>query len=556
MKHKQSLNRPTLIGLNKMFILILFEISCFKSLLQEEKSSKVADFSKLTGLRSVWFTRVFLRALLLSILVFAVSNMAKAKECTPSGSTENCAEDPKTEKICAKFSDEKNTEPASVDNVALQGGGGDDTTSAGSTTAGVGATSTVGEPNGDSPKNCGPALLETETCCEDPTTCLGGQSLATLEQVNNVVTMVGPGAGSMLTGFGKDMSGMCKMIQGLAGSGAALALAAKLKCTAKIASCKGICNNEIKKLCEEYKSAKKPCNSTTFSTKVQEICRADKNKHLCKRQSAKAKDWGTKMGQMANSALSAELCKRQAGLVRDKEACKKAGGTWKDGECIPPEKDQRPDQCEKTGGTWDPKTEKCTPKTPTQAITATETTLGGPPTSGPLGSEAETAPEDTITEENNPDGRGGGGDSNNTAGRNGIDIPGTSENDYFGTGGGNSTSANSGLSASGSGGKGFRGFGRGGRGFKRNKGKKDDEDPNNYNMKGGFSGYAGAGRGGGDDEDFANLKLSKKKLDELEKKKGAMRKTASEGLGGAHENIFERITRRFKALCQKDIDCH
>ena len=555
MKHKQSLNRPTLIGLRKI---------C---------------------------ARYFLRALVLSMLLgwtaWAKSANGAAADTTteleagdkaPRTNSNNCIS---TITSCSGSADvnyicnlpEEPQKPANQ---------GESTNNSNSTSSTANASTSAPSEKGSSKakKTCGRALTETETCCAEPTTCLGGQSLATLEQVNNVVTMAGPGVGSMLTGFGKDMSGMCKMIQGLAGSGAALALAAKTKCTAKIASCKGTCNNEIKRLCGTYEKLRGTCKieeliissphspqlaynklSKQASPIAQEICRADNNKNKCKRQSAKAKDWGTKMGQMANSALSAELCKRQAGLVRDKEECKRIGGTWKDGECIPPEEDTRIAQCTAAGGTWIAETEKCRHKPPpnpnkNKTVITTNNSIGGPPLGGALDSAAETAPEDTITEENKSrTPGGGGGDPKNTAGRNGIDMPETSENDYLnGTGGGDSTSANNSLSASGSGGKGFRGFGRGGRGFKRNKGKKDDEDPNNYNMKGGFSGYAGGGRG--DDEDFADLKLSKKKLDELEKKKGAMRKTASEGLGGAHENIFERITRRFKALCQKDIDCH
>ena len=436
---------------------------------------------------------------------------------------------------------------------------------------------------------CWDAPEETTLCCSNPTTCLGGDSLATLEQVNNVVTVAGPGVASALTGFGQDMSGMCKTIQQLAGAGAGLAAAAATKCKASIASCNSSCDKELKKQCKLYELAKKNCQigedfcnltppaadscKTTKAyppfkkaeTHAKNIIRAKKNKSTCRMQSAKATDWGSKMGQMLNSGLSAELCIRQASLTKDKKACEAAGWTWKDGECVEPEPDVRIAQCESAGGTWNTATQKCKPPASTPGpITVTDTT---PTTSPPLGNppspDPEIAPMDTIINPDAEDGdsteSGGGGDTarnNKTK----IGTPEESEDDPWDvSGGADGTGSASGLTGGQSGSLFGSSFGRGGRGYGRRRGKnRGDKDKNNYKMGGGgFSGYAGGGRGsdGDGDGDYAHLKLSKKQLDEIEKKQGAMRKTASEGFGGAHENIFERITRRFKALCQKDLDC-
>ena len=71
---------------------------------------------------------------------------------------------------------------------------------------------------------------------------------------------------------------------------------------------------------------------------------------------------------------------------------------------------------------------------------------------------------------------------------------------------------------------------------------------------GGFGGYGGGGGFGDSGKPYASLGLSKKKLDELKKKKGAQRVTASEAKG-THQNIFERISKRFQSLCQSKLDC-
>ncbi len=73
---------------------------------------------------------------------------------------------------------------------------------------------------------------------------------------------------------------------------------------------------------------------------------------------------------------------------------------------------------------------------------------------------------------------------------------------------------------------------------------------------GGFSGYGGGGGFGEDDSTTAGLGLSKKKLKELEKKQGAKRGTAGKMLGSSHQNIFERISKRFQSLCQTKINCN
>ena len=73
---------------------------------------------------------------------------------------------------------------------------------------------------------------------------------------------------------------------------------------------------------------------------------------------------------------------------------------------------------------------------------------------------------------------------------------------------------------------------------------------------GGFGGYGGGGGGFGDSPSAqAAFGMNNKKLKELEAKKGAKRATAGEIGGGAHQSIFERVTKRFQILCQNKLDC-
>ncbi len=437
--------------------------------------------------------------------------------------------------------------------------------------------------------NCRTALDDAEICCDTPTTCLGGEALATLEQVNNVVTSVGPGLATMLQGFGKGgMGEMCKQMQLLAAGGGSLAVAAHGKCKLKISSCTSQCEQQIKTKCSEYNIAKTKCEDamgrcsspedaptpvaatelseteckgtppayeTTFEIArdpARQVLTLTGQKKECKKQAVKVKDWGDKMGQMANTALSAEMCKQQARILDEKELCKAKGGTMKDGECDIPETNE--EKCEKAGREW--KDGTCLP--PVARITAQNQQVRHSQSSATLSEEPAPEKESTEGEGEGPDKTGGGGrDGGAGAPPPGISIPGgeddpltedgTEDGGDSATGG--STQVRSGPFLGGSGGR-YRGRGR-----NNKKGGGDDEEDGNLGMGGGgFSAYGGRGGGGGDEEDFASLKLSKKKLKEMEKKKGALRKTASE-MGGAHQNIFERINRRFKSLCQKDLDC-
>ena len=331
-------------------------------------------------------------------------------------------------------------------------------------------------------------------------------------------------------------------------------------------------------------------------------------KPACDALNAKATEIIGNLGQMANSALSAELCKKQASAGKDKEECAKAGGRWDGYRCITPE-----GECEKQDGIWDGKKCKsqqqvCVEKgsdwrwNNVECVNRQEeceeaqqkgVAVSWDPLAN-LGKGACRKTDQTQATVNRGDGSGdisdqyGGGINLNT------ETPGTNDEydpddpDNNAVGGGGSTPAGissggspgssdllSGLKSSGtnpkaasptntaagkgkrySGGGRMGGFGRGFRG--RRSGERassgSDKDKPGLSMGGGgFSGYGG-GSGDGDDS-YASLGLSKKKLKELEKKAGAKRKAASEGLGGAHQNIFERITKRFQSLCKNKLDC-
>ena len=105
--------------------------------------------------------------------------------------------------------------------------------------------------------------IYANTCCTDPMTCLGGSALSTANEVGSVVTAVGPGLGMALQGGGQDMSGMCKAMQALAGTGASLSTAAHMKCTGSISSCHLRIANAISPVaCNTYVQAKNLCKES------------------------------------------------------------------------------------------------------------------------------------------------------------------------------------------------------------------------------------------------------------------------------------------------------
>ncbi len=119
------------------------------------------------------------------------------------------------------------------------------------------AYSDVSKPVEGAPANCdmglnGPNGQGALSCCTDPTSCLGGESLSAFHNVNNFLTQIGPGISIMLQGMGKDMSGICQGLQGLAGTGASLSLIAAQKCNSSISACHKICDYEIRTQCEKY----------------------------------------------------------------------------------------------------------------------------------------------------------------------------------------------------------------------------------------------------------------------------------------------------------------
>ena len=470
---------------------------------------------------------------------------------------------------------------------------------------------------GEEAPSCDSGLGTATKCCNDPVACLGGEHLSTFNQVNNIATQVGPGMSMLLQGTGKDMSGMCEALQAMAGAGAGLSTAALAKCKGSISSCYSACDKEIETKCQEYSILKAQCNAMLTNKELDPKAKTlageivkneEKTKPACSALNAKAGEIMGNLGQMANSALSAELCKKQASAGKDKEECAKAGGRWDGYRCITPE-----GECEKQDGIWDGKKCKsqqqvCVEKgsdwrwNNVECVNRQEeceeaqqkgVAVSWDPLAN-LGKGACRKTDQTQATVNRGDGSGdisdqyGGGINLNT------ETPGTNDEydpddpDNNAVGGGGSTPAGissggspgssdllSGLKSSGtnpkaasptntaagkgksySGGGRMGGFGSGFRG--RRSGERassgSDKDKPGLSMGGGgFSGYGG-GSGDGDDS-YASLGLSKKKLKELEKKAGAKRKAASEGLGGAHQNIFERITKRFQSLCKNKLDC-
>lgn len=481
-----------------------------------------------------------------------------------------------------------------------------------------GATAAV-EADEEAP-SCDSGHAKAQTCCNDPVTCLGGEHLSTLNQVNNIATQVGPGMSMLLQGTGKDMSGMCEALQAMAGAGAGLSTAALAKCKGSISSCYSACDRDIKTNCQKYSILKAQCEQRSPPNRqleaegkklaAQIVKDEEKIKPACSALNAKAGEIIGNLGQMANSALSAELCKKQASAMDGKEDCAKAGGRWDGYKCITPE-----GECEKRDGIWDGKKCKsqqqvcmekgtdwrwnniecvnrkaeceeaqnkgvtvvwdplaslgkgeCRQKAQVPEATVNKGDGGGDitnPYGGGINLNTETpgSDEGNRGDPDDPDNQLGGG-GKTPAGISSGGSPGSSDLLSGLKSSGTNSKAASPTNTAAAGKKGsyrgaMGGFGSGYRGRRpaeRASGSGSDKEKPGLSMGGGgFSGYGG-GSGDGDDS-YASLGLSKKKLKELEKKAGAKRKAASEGLGGAHQNIFERITKRFQSLCKNKLDC-
>ena len=434
----------------------------------------------------------------------------------------------------------------------------------GQTSASQTPSSTQGGPKGCDEGLNGANGVGAVSCCSDPTTCLGGEGLSTLDDVNNIVTKVGPGLGMALQGFGKDMYGLCQAMQGLAAGGAALSMAAKTKCSGAISSCVSVCNKDITTKCEPYNTWKNNClaNSDNNTPNVSDddldklpssnpsvsaagtaaklIDKYTNNRTLCEAQRANTKDLAENAGEMANSAISAELCKQQAKMANNQAECKALGGTWENLECkiLEPEEEREevvslrgsdgsfiPQQAgSQMGiGSESPSTNS-RDEIPDPDDSNTQLGGGGNPDS-PLGGESPLSPLGVASVDTDSD-------SDSSTGAN-LGKKGGSRSGLAGLGGGGSYNP-----------------------YKRDKTDAEEEEKDNSLSMGGggFAGYGGGGGFGDSGNSYAALKLNKKKLDELKKKKGAQRVTASDATG-AHQNIFERISKRFQSLCQSKLDC-
>ena len=417
---------------------------------------------------------------------------------------------------------------------------------------------------GAAPEGVSCEVDRVTTCCSDPSACLGGEALSTFQSVSNVVSKVGPAAAMALQGFGKDMSGMCQAMQGLAGSGASLSLAASVKCKSYISSCHSACDHQIQAIeCTKYSTAKEKCETAclgltslhlqsckttadnTFETEgkppAEKIAQLKKVKVSCTAQNVKSKELLDNMGSMLNSAGSAELCKQQARATKTKEECEASGGKWKNSKCEPPEEKEQ---------------EKVSLQENNDMITQDPNGSISTVAEAPPSSSSEEEGDDNTDGGNNQLG-GGGDDTKKTPEGESISTPyaGTSPTDTDSDEDSSTTDSSTGKSsASGRGlglGSSYSGYNRG----TRDSANSHDEEGGNLSMGGGgFAGYSGGGGSYGGSDSYASLGLSKKKLAELEKKQGAKRKTASE-TGGAHQNIFERISKRFQSLCQNKLDC-
>ena len=423
--------------------------------------------------------------------------------------------------------------------------------------------------------SCYKQLGDTKECCADPSTCLGGEALSTFQSLSSVVSMVGPGVATAVQGIsGKDMSGLCKALQGLAGTGGAVTMAAYMKCKSTISSCRNVCEQEKQRKCGLYQSYKTECEAALASiaggiaivpplalkveSQAQKVVAVFKNQKECAAQKAQAKELMNNLAQMTNTMLSAELCKLQARankkekeeekkreeLARKKEECAQKGGKWfggLDGECkiIASFNNQLPTN---------------------SGLVQSPGGLSGLVNEDPGELEGNSNQGDVST-----DTTGGGGEQNTgILSEDGLggdigDLEPSRINDGFLYSSGSFGKSSGKKKPSRVGGRGFKTAGR--RGYAgRKPAEVEKMKPGSFGAGGGgFSGYGGGGgfddfnTGGGGNS--SSLGLSKAEMEELEEKQGAKMAAPDDGFGGAHEDIFERISKRFQSLCKEKLDC-
>ena len=417
---------------------------------------------------------------------------------------------------------------------------------------------------------CEEASEQASRCCEDPSTCLGS-FVGTFHTISKTVGIVTAGVGTLASSLGKDIGSTCEFLQDLLLSTATLSVVASVKCKTRINKCNSTCENNIKEACHTFKTLQTKCVTAAalplganlaqneFNAEIKnlglerKISNWKERQKNCKDYRAFGEVFATDLAQMLGAAVGAEICKAQSADIRDEKECENQKGNWSGGDCILPQ-----DTCKERGGSWNAEEEECDFPTSNGGQEEEEEDNPGlrgndtldinlPAQSSPIVTEAEDIPEDEREDSYDPDNVGSGGKEEAS---NPIGLSQNSNDEEEEDG---DTPPPSLAEAGGSGGGG-RFLGR--RGSTRYPNKNysyDDDDDQSFSGDGG-GGFGGYGSGGARNKE--NSRARSKRIAKNKNSKNKPVKMKAAGFTSKHQNIFERVTKRFKKLCKEDIKCN
>ena len=409
------------------------------------------------------------------------------------------------------------------------------------------------------PKSCYGGLKIASHCCNDPSDCISGIDTDTMNIMNIFIGAGSKIAASSLSGKGKDISGLCKGMKQFSKAGENLAKASYYRCKAQIHICKRACKIEKKQQCKQYHAEVGSCqqkkielvscgtgspDATTcentlkpLKENIKKIAQTvyaieEEQKPACKDLKQKAKEIKNNMKELAKTVKSSDDCNKKATagieestleeineLVANKLKVEEAENT-----VISARQNTGGDSFSQNNG----ESIEFNTETPTNS-------LGGG------GQKREVSAVTSPTNNNNNLVRATNKLSNKESTNTNSSLKWTRDknNPTTTTTIGGQKSLNL-ESAS----------------YESNNNKNYQKTPKNIKPTGKIALTGG---------EFGAYKsqLSKnnpfiKNYQKQQKKESAFNKRNLSGLsgGGMHENIFERITKRFQSLCQEQkIDC-
>ena len=399
------------------------------------------------------------------------------------------------------------------------------------------------------PKSCYGGLKLASHCCNDPSDCISGIDADTVNIMNIFVGAGSKIAASSLSGKGKDISGLCKGMKQFSKAGKNLARASYYRCKAQIHICKRACKIEKKQQCRQYheevgscqqkkKTACLPNNSFSSPTNceqelnplkenIKKIAQTvyaieEEQKPACKDLKQKAKEIKNDMKELAKTVKSSDDCNKQAtaGIESTLEEINKLTATK-----------LRVEEAENT-------VISARPGTGNNGGSIKFHTESPSPSIGGGGQEREVAAT-SSTNNNNP-----AGATNTLFNKESTDTDSSlkwtrdKNNPTKTTTVGGQSSLNLGKTSY--------------------DNKNPNKIPQNKNIKSKQKITLAGGEFGAYNSPLNKNNPFIKSYQKQQKKKSAFNKRNLPGLsgGGMHENIFERITKRFQSLCQQQkIDC-